>query len=69
MTITPTDDGFAVTMGTSPEEARATNVQNQMARELGEPQRQNYRDAGPVTTTGPTSREACPNPSGGTCSN
>jgi hypothetical protein len=69
MTVTPTNEGLTVTLGTSPEEARATNVQNQMARELGEPQRQNYRDAGPVTTMGPTSRQPCPSPSGGTCPN
>jgi hypothetical protein len=61
------DDNFAVIMGISPEEARATQVEGQIARELGEPVRQNYRDAGDVVTTGPTSRELCPNPSGGTC--
>lgn len=52
--------GTAFFYGTSPEEARATNVESQVARELGEAQRQNYHDeSGTVKTCGATSTTEC----------
>lgn len=52
--------GFSFTFGTSPEEARATRVESQVARELGEPQRRSYTDEkGTVKTCGATSTTEC----------
>lgn len=46
--------------GTAPEEHRATQVETQIAEELGDATRQNYSDErGVVKTCGPTSREQC----------
>lgn len=46
--------GVGETFGTSPEEARATSVEQQISLELGEPVRVNYRDAKDVYVTSPT---------------
>ncbi len=52
--------GTSFTYGTSPEEARATRVESQVARELGETARQKYTDeSGTVKTCGATSKTQC----------
>jgi RHS repeat-associated protein len=44
------------------EEERATRIESTVAKELGEPTRKSYTDAGPdVTTCGPTSNNVCQN--------
>ena len=54
------DGVYQVKVGISREEARATSIEGQMARELGEPARQNYHDqSGTVTTCGPRSNKEC----------
>jgi len=47
-------------MGISEEEGRATKVETQMAKELGEPSRKNYNDtSGEVTRCSPTTTNQC----------
>lgn len=48
-----------VTTSTSRNEVGATNIQNQINGEIGEPQRQNYQDSSRVTTCDVTSTEQC----------
>ena len=53
-------EGTTFTYSTSPEERRATNVESQVARELGEAQRKSYTDeSGIVKTCGAASTEQC----------
>jgi hypothetical protein len=57
------ENGLTVTMGTSPEEVRATTQEAAIAQELNEPARVSHGEGQPVTVLGPTS--TTPAPAGG----